>query len=201
MDYVTNRLDAQEHKKVEQHLKKCSICRNEYNELLGIETVLRQGHNAAPTSAYYSTILPRVRERLVSHRRYIWDYRNVATKIILPLALSILLVVVLIRMPKDSFPESAQSEALHQAVKDFNEDEVMQAVENEYAGSSLSPNQEVAAAGVAEHLQGDRFLKLAVSKQIENNEVADIDIEGMISDLDGEQVDRVLSSLSERNKL
>jgi anti-sigma factor RsiW len=201
MDYITNRLDAQERKRVEQHLQKCSICSNEYNELVATDTFFKKGHDIAPTSAYYSTILPRVRERLVPHKRFIWNYGNGATKIILPLALSVLLVIVLIRVPTDSISESAQTEALHQAVKDLNEDEIVQAVEKEYAGSSLSPNQEVAAAGVAEHLQGDRFLKLAVSKQIENEEVADMDIEGMISDLDAEQVDHVLSGLSERNKL
>ena len=46
-----------------------------------------------------------------------------------------------------------------------------------------------------------RFLKSAVSKQIENEEVAEMDVEGMISDLDGEQIDQVLSGLSERNTL
>jgi len=43
---------------------------------------------------------------------------------------------------------------------------------------------EVAAAGVAEHLRGDLFLKSAISKQIENEEMTDIDFEEIILDLD-----------------
>jgi hypothetical protein len=201
IDYITNRLDTQEHKRVELHLQKCSRCNNYYAELLATDAILKQHQTILPTSVYYSTILPRVRERLVSHKRSFWADGDSVAKIILPLAVSVLLVVLLMRVPTDSYSESAQTEALHQTVKDFNEEEVVQAIAKEYAGLSLTPNQEIAAEGVAEHLQGDRFLKLAVSKQIENEEAIEIDVEGMISDLDGEQVDLVLSGLSERKIL
>lgn len=201
MDYITNRLNAQERKIVEQHLQKCSKCNNQYIELLAANIILKRSHNTAPSPVYYSTILPRVRDCLAADNRPIWDFGNGITKIILPLAVSILFVVFLVRIPSDSFSDSAGTEALHQAVKDLNEDEIVQAVEREYEGLSLSPNQEVAAAGVEEHLQGDSFLKAAVSKQIEDEEVSDIDIEGIISDLDREQVGQVLSGLSERNVL
>jgi anti-sigma factor RsiW len=201
MDYITNRLSAQEHKRVALHLQKCSQCNDHYMEFMATEAVLRKSHEEAPTPVYYSTILPRVRERLISHKRSFWEYSHGTAKIILPLAVSVLLVVILMRTPTDSSSESTQTEALHQAVMDLDEDEILQAVEKEYATSALSPNQEVAAAGVAEHLQGDRFLKSAVSKQIENEEVAEMDVEGMISDLHEEQVDQVLSGLSERNIL
>ncbi|MGD0038068.1 MAG: zf-HC2 domain-containing protein [Bacteroidota bacterium] len=201
MDYITNRLNAQERKRVEEHLQKCPKCNNQYAELSATDAVLKRNHSTAPTSVYYSTILPRVRERIFFHKRSIWDYSYGTVKIFIPIAVSILLVFFLIRIPTESSSEAAQTEALHQAVKDLDEDEIVQAVEKEYAGLSISPNQEVAAAGVAEHLQGDRFLKSAISKQIENEEVTEMDIEGMISDLDGEQVDQVLSGLSERNIL
>lgn len=201
MDYITNRLNTEERIRVEQHLHICSYCSTGYNELLLADAALKQECMTPPAPVYYSTILPRVRERLVSQKRFIWNYGYAATKIILPLAVSVLLVVLFMKVPTDSASDSAQTEALHQAVMDFNEDEVLQAVEKEYEGFSLSPNQEIAAAGVAEHLLGDRFLKSAVSTQIENGETAEMDVEGMISDLDGEQVGLVLSGLSERNIL
>ena len=202
MDYVTNRLSAEEHKRIEQHLQECSLCNNYYNDLLAAHSALEQNHNTAPTSVYYSTILPRVRERLIARQRSMWDFSKGVMKIILPLLVSILLIVLLIKTPTtDNFSESGQTEALHQAVMDLNEEEVVQAVEKEYTGLSLSPNQEVAAAGVAEHLQGDRFLKSAVSKQIENEEIVEMDIEEMISNLNKEQVDKLLSGLTERNVL
>ncbi len=168
--------------------------------MLTTDAVLKKNPVTGPTSIYYSTILPRLRRRLVSHRRFDFGY-SYGTSIILPIAVSILLVFFLIRIPTESSTEAVQTEALHQAVKDLNEEEIVQAVEKEYAVLALSPNQEVAAAGVAEHLQGDRFLKSAISKQIDSGEVAEMDVEGMISDLNGEQVDQVLSGLSKRNIL
>lgn len=199
MDYVTNRLGAKERKRVEQHLQKCTMCNNQFIELSAAYIMLKQSHDIAPTPTYYSTILPRVRERLAAHKRSVWNSTNNAAKIILPIAVSVLLVIILIRISTDSFSESAQIEALHQTVIDLDEYEVLQAIELEYNESVLSPNQEVAAAGVAEHLHGDQFLKSALSKQIENEDISGMDIEVMISDLDGEQVDKVLFGLSERD--
>jgi len=201
MDYITNRLCAEEHNRVEKHLQKCSECNNDYNRLLAADIALKQGHITEPASIYYTTILPRVRERLVSSQRSIWSYGGNIAKIILPLAVSALLVVLLIRVPSNISSESSKNETLLQSVKDLNDEDVVQAVEKEYAGTSLYLNQEVAAAGVAEHLQGDGFLKSAVSKQIDNEETADMDFEEMISDLNGKQIEQVLFGLSERNML
>ena len=200
MDYITNRLSVQERKRVDHHLQKCSKCNTLYNELLVTEAVLKTNSYTAPTSVYYSTILPRLRGRLVSHRQSDWGSRY-GISIVLPLAVSILLVFFLMRIPQDSSSDAAQTEALHQTVRDLNDDEIVQAVEMEYAGLPSSPNQEVAAAGVAEHLQGDQFLKSAVSNHIENEELSDMDYEEIISNLNREQVDKVLSGLSERNNL
>jgi hypothetical protein len=201
MDYIAHRLNAQDSQRVGQHLQECSACNSLYNALSAADTFLKQTSYTSPPPVYYSTILPRVRLRLVSHKHSLWDYRDGFAKIFLPLAVSILLVVVLTRIHVDSYSESAQTEALHQAVIDLNEDEIVQAVEREYTGFSLSPSVEVAAAGVAEHLRGDLFLKSAISKQIENEEMTDIDLEEIILDLDKEQVNQVLYGLSERNLL
>jgi hypothetical protein len=198
MDYITNRLNDEERNLVEQHLNKCTLCKNQYIELLATEQAIKQNHQTEPGSEYYSTILPRVRERLVAPKRSIWYYSH-DVKIILPLTVSIILAILFMRIPIEYLSKSSQTEGLQQIVIDLDADEVMQAVEKEYANVALSPNQDIAAIGVAEHLQGDRFLKSAVTKQIENEEIAEMDVEGMISDLDGEQVNQVLSGLSERN--
>jgi hypothetical protein len=200
MDFLTNRLSDQERKRVEEHLRQCTRCTEEYHELLGTGAALQQKHSAEPTSAYYATILPRVRERLASHPRRIWERGTGFAKIALPLAVSAFLVVLLMRIPADFSSESVQTEALHQEVADYNDDEVFQAAEKVNTGIFLSPATEIAAANVVEHLP-DSFLKSAVSKQIENNEIAEIDMEGMISDFTTEQVEQVLSGLSERKSL
>ena len=201
MDYITGRLTSKERIQIVAHLQECSQCMNEYQELLLTESALKQSQRSEPEPVYYTTILPRVKERLIVRRRFAWNDGDGIARIILPLIASAFLLLLLIKIPITSTNEYTAAEALHQAVHDLNDDEVVQAVEKAYTGSSVSPNLEVAAAGVSEHLQGDRFLTTALSKQIDNEEIADIDIEGIISDLSGEQVEQVLSGLSERNKL
>lgn len=201
MDYITNQLCAEEHNRVEKHLQKCSECNNDYNRLLAADIALKQRHITEPPSIYYTTILPRVRERLVSKKRSIWNYSGNIAKIILPLAVSVLLVLLLIRVPSNNSSELSNNETLFQSIKELNDEDIVQAVEKEYAGTSSYINQEVATDGVAEHLQGDGFLKSAVSKQIDNEEIADMDYEEMISDLNGKQIEQVLFGLSERNML
>ena len=199
MDYMKHRLSAQEHIRVEAHLQNCSRCKNELQALLLTEGALNQSRPSEPAPVYFTTILPRVQKRLVRHRGFEWDGGYGIVSLLVPLTVSAFLLLFLIKYPADYTSGTSSTEALHQAVHDLNDDEVVQAVEKAYTGSSGSVIQEVAAAGVSEHLQGDRFLTTALSKQIDNEEIADLDIEGIISDLNGEQVEQVLSGLSERN--
>jgi hypothetical protein len=201
MDYVTNRLSVIDRERVEIHLKECVRCQFEYKEFLTTADTIKQNTVAKPMPAYYPTILPRVRERLASQHQHRGTSNDGLTKIVLPLAVSVLLLFFVVKTPMSNQDESVQKDALHQAMKDFNEEDVAQALEKEYTGISSSPALEIASAVIAEDLQGELFLKSAVSHQLENGEIAEMDIEGMISDLDGEQVDRVVSGLSERNIL
>jgi hypothetical protein len=197
MDYIAGHLNAQEHNRVQLHLHKCAECHDLYDELSTTSTALKQNNIEVPSSVYYSTILPRVKERIAIDRRKIWGLNEYFARILLPLAVSVLFVIILIKIPTGYFFDYAQTEALHQEVMDLNGEEVVQAIEKEYAGSSISPNLEVASVGVAAHMQGDQFLKSALSKQIENNEVADMDVDEMMSDLNKEQIDQVLSGLTD----
>ncbi|RPI03201.1 MAG: hypothetical protein EHM64_12665 [Ignavibacteriae bacterium] len=201
LDYAANRLSIQEHDRVEEHLQNCLTCQNHYRELLSTENILKESHEHPPSPVYFTTILPRVRERLEQRRRPVRAYAEALTKVLLPLSVSAFLVLLVLRVPIDFSSESNQTDALQRVMKDLSADEMVQAVEGEYAGSSFTTYQDLSIAGVEEHLQGDRFLKAAVSKQIENEEIAEMDLEGMISDLSSDQVDQVLSKISERNAL
>jgi hypothetical protein len=201
MDYVTNRMNADERRRVEDHLRTCARCQAEYRSLLAAETHISNTHMTGPSSVYYSTILPRVRERINAQHHSSWAESIRITKIVLPLAVFVFLIILLSRFPQESPVESSQTDALHQVVNDLNAADIVQAIEKEYTGTAMLSGQEVAAAGVSEHLQGERFLASAVSKQIENEEIAEIDMDEMISDLNGEQVDQILSGLSERKIL
>jgi hypothetical protein len=201
MDYITGHLDEYDLDQVRLHLRHCSECQNHYNELIAAYDALQPTQKVLPSSAYYSTILPRVQKRLMGHRDSIWSDGKIISRLILPLAVSVLLLILLIRMPSDSSSEHEQTDALFQAVKDYSADEVVQAVSIEYAGSNALSNPEVVSEGIAEHLQGDHFIREALLKQIESEEIVDMDIDGVLSGLNREQTDQLLSGLTERELL
>jgi hypothetical protein len=201
MDYITGHLNEYDLDQVRLHLRHCSECQNHYNELIAAYDALQHSQKVSPSSAYYSTILPRVQERLMGHRDSVWSDRKITSRLILPLAVSALLLILLIRIPSDSSYNNEQTDALFQAVKDYSADDVVQAVSNEYAGSSVLSNSEVFSEGVAENLQGDHFIREALLKQIESEEIVDMDIDGVLSGLNREQADQLLSKLSEREML
>jgi hypothetical protein len=201
MDYITDHLDEYDRDQVRLHLQQCSECQNHYNELIAAYDALQHTQKVLPSSAYYSTILPRVQERLMGHRDSLWSDRKITSRLILPLAVSALLLILLIRTPSDFSSEHEQTDALFQAVKDYSVDEVVQAVSNEYAGSSVLSNPEVVSEGIAEHLRGDHFIREALLKQIESDEIVDMDIEGVLSGLNREQAEQLLSGLTGREML
>jgi hypothetical protein len=198
MDYITGHLDEYDLDQVRLHLRHCSECQNHYNELIAAYDALQHTQKVLPSSSYYSTILPRVQKRLMGHRDSIWSDGKIISRLILPLAVSALLLILLIRIPSDSSSKHEQTDALFQAVKDYSVDEVVQAVSNEYAGSSVLSNPEVVSEGIAEHLQGDHFIREALMKQIESDEIVDMDIDGVLSGLNREQAEQLLSGLTER---
>ena len=201
MDFITGHLDENESDRIRLHIQQCPECQNQYNELKAVSEELQHSQIVSPSSAYYSTILPRVQERLMGHRASLWSDRMNPSRFILPLTVSALFLILLIRMPSDFSAEHRQTDALFHAVKDYSPDEVVQAVSIEYAGSNVFSNQDVASAGVAEHLQGDQFIREALLKQIESDEIVDMDIDEVLSGLNREQAEQVLSGLTEREML
>ncbi len=201
MDYITEHLGEYDCDQVRLHLQQCSECQNHYNELKAVYDALQHSRNVSPSSVYYSTILPRVQERLMGHRDSLWSDRKITSKLLLPLAVSALFLILLIRIPSDSSSVHEQTDALFQVLKNYSPDEVVQAVSNEYAGSNVLLNQEIASEGIAEHLKGDHFIREALLKQIESGEIVDMDIDGVLSGLNREQAEQLLSELSEREML
>lgn len=201
MDYITGHLDEAGRDQVRLHILNCSECQNQYDELKTAHDALRQSQEVMPSSVYYSTILPRVQERLTGHRDSVWNDRKITSRLILPLAVSALFLILMIRIPSDSSVEHEQTDALFQAVKDYSAEEVVQAVSNEYTGSNMVSSQEVASEGVAEHFQGDHFIREALLKQIESGEIVDMDIDGVLSGLNKEQAEQLLSGLTKREML
>jgi hypothetical protein len=125
----------------------------------------------------------------------------VTARILLPLTVSVFLLAFLIRISPSILSDHDQTDRLYQTVKDYTADEVVQAVANEYTSSFLVSSLEAVSDGVAEHLKGDHFIKEALMKQMESSEIVDMDFEEILSGLNENQTEKLLSGLREREML
>lgn len=201
MDYITGHVDKVEHSRIESHLLVCAECQKTYQELLASDAAIRHVSTESPDPVYFTNILPRVRERITTRQNPFREYSIALSRIVLPLAVSLFMIILLTIIPGVPTLELGQTEALRQTVKDLSADEVVQAITNTYAHSTVLQNQDIAASIVVEKITGDRFIAEEIVKQIESDAVSDVVVEGMISDLNREQVDQLLSGLSERTLL
>lgn len=201
MDFITGHVDELEHARIESHLLECAECQKIYQEFAAAEIVWKDSIPSSPGPIYFTNILPRVRERIATKRKSFLELDTNLTRLLVPLAASLFLIIVLTKVTTDYSTESGQIEALRQTVKDYNADEVIQAISTTYAHSTIVQNQDIAGSAIIEHFSGDNFFGETVIKQIESEDVTDIVIEGVISNLEGEQVDQLLSRLSERTML
>jgi hypothetical protein len=201
IDYILGHLEKQEYDSVKSHLQRCPECQDNYEELLLATSLIKPKQITPPSTAYYSTILPHVREHLVKHQNANLNFNSSKARIVLPLAVSLMLITLLFRVTFEPNIDNGHNEALQQTLKDYEVSEIVQAVANEYSNSTILPNQEITVYGFAENLQGNSLIRYAVQEQIDSDEIPEIDIEGMVTDLRVEQVDQLLSGLSEREML
>lgn len=199
-EYVTGTLTREEQELVDSHLEFCADCNKDLQDLRSAANALKQSQQSSPVTPYYSTILPRVYERLENDPHSFWSFNNPVAKIVLPLAASALFVILLIRILPASHYENGQIDALRQVVTGCTSDEIVEAVSRQYQTSSIS-NHDIAEIIVGEHLKGDQFIREALSKQIAGEELTDVDVEEIISILNTEQIDQLLSRYQERANL
>jgi hypothetical protein len=201
MDYITGHLTEEEADVVRSHLRQCGQCQELYGKFIASNTVLQQTKMTMPHSIYYSSILPRIHEKRMHQRHFVKRNGSVSSRLILPLAVSVFLLTFLIKISPVHYFDVHQTDNLFQTMKGYSTDEIIQAAANEYAGISLFSNLETASESIDEQLRSDSFIREALAKQMENGEITDADLEDIFSGLNGNQVDKLLSGLKEREVL
>jgi len=132
-------VDEQERKRVEKHLQNWFSVQLT-TMLKATDTVLKQSHSAGPTHVYYATIL-RESGSVLFHVDDQSGIIAIIAKIVLPLAVSALLLIFLIRIPTDCI--LIPHRLMHCTRQwRFQWRWVVQAIEKEYAGAAFFPNLE-----------------------------------------------------------
>ena len=113
---------------VEEHLKHCSSCKTELAELRHTMEMLDSHGAAEPPSGYFTTILPRVRERLEGE-----ESRNVLanpllTRLALPIGAAVLALVILFSLPYPADETETGRNPLQAVVHGSTTDELVDVV-------------------------------------------------------------------------
>ncbi|MFH0991886.1 MAG: zf-HC2 domain-containing protein [bacterium] len=104
-DFLNGTLDGETSKAVENHLLSCAKCRQESDALRSLFTQLEAGKHPIVPSGYFSTIVPRVRERIEKPTLFRISLYSSILQRMAPVVAAAALVILLINLdyPKGTF--------------------------------------------------------------------------------------------------
>ncbi len=198
-DYLTGRLDEQSRRKLEDHLKLCSRCQSELDEIrIAIEMV--RDHKAwEPPAEYWTSLLPRVKRRIqeasasqgvVSRSAVsIWIERLAPAA---ALAVGILLVIRTVAFESGKVADQAYGEEFRTLVQMLEVAELAELVEPVVAPPSVVPSvQEVDESGLLSELLAEDYSAF--------EPLYLFDVSTGLESLTDDDVEEVLMRLNERN--
>lgn len=144
-DYATGRLDADLRSGVEEHLRSCPSCRQDYEEMQGVVRALRENRGASPAAFYFSSFLPRVRDRLGWQEKSSWMENPLLVRLVGPLTAAALMVILIIELPFNGpHSEVGDGGELAGMVGSLSGDEITQVlIEHGNRQLFVSPDQEI----------------------------------------------------------
>lgn len=201
IDYCAGKLEKTERAHIERHVASCAACRNDVKDLGAAEEALSAARVRQPDPEYFYSIVPRVRSRLEGGARRQRTVDGFTTRILLPLAASIICIFILVTLPSTSSDRRSQVEELRQVTKGWTYNEIADAVASQQMPLALFSNRTGEDVIVGQQLLEDRFVRSAMLEQIAGGEYAETNFEDVLSLLDKEQVEWLLANYQERETL
>jgi hypothetical protein len=124
-DYLTNRLEESLKPGVESHLEECASCRASLEVLRDGFEVLRTQNTPHPSEAYFSSVLPRVRQRLEKNETRPFFAHPLVTRVVLPIAAGALALLILVRLPLMTHNAEAEHNPLQPVLQGIASDELV----------------------------------------------------------------------------
>lgn len=197
-DYAADRLDDATMSGIERHLTECSRCRSEAEMLRETFRALAGNHIQSPSSAYFPSILPRVRERLEDRRMFPRTAWELGAKLALPLAVAVLAIVLLSHVRVDTRPESTTPDALRAVIDGIEAEELVDIALDQLQRQTLEDpvGESEATALLAEPiLRGGEYLS---DSDLQNDRILENNATDGLEHLSDAEVETILVRLSER---
>ena len=127
-DYVSGRLEEPLREGLELHLRDCPHCREELEAVQEVFGYLQSSEASHPSDSYYSSILPRVRQRLEEKREGSFLSHPLFIRLVSPLAAAIVAIVLLLHVPFPKTEVETDTNPLRSLVREASAAELAEAV-------------------------------------------------------------------------
>jgi hypothetical protein len=189
-DYIRGALTRDRAKAILLHLDGCTLCREEERKLRVVFAELDQKHSAPPPPEYFVTLLPRLRERQASFSKPLSIWSPLVTKLVMPVAVALVVIVGLARLSVDSDSPplaSLNPDDVIEALAESSEQNLFMTLTHDIGGMLL-----------------DRTLATALAQDLLTNgtmSFSHFSTEVLLMELSENDVDVVLQQMSERKIL
>jgi hypothetical protein len=197
-DFIRGSLGRDETARVETHLRLCTVCRSELEELTNAFASIADHPRGDVPKSYFPSILPRIRERLDQRRSTPWIQHPLVSRIVLPLGAVIIVAALVWQIPAYRLSAGNQNQ-LSAVVDSATAEEMAEMVQANIPNHDLSSfNNEIMSGVMADERFVNRELvreALAGEPTSPFNVYADVSSQQFLDDLHESEVDDVLRKL------
>lgn len=193
-DYSAGRLEKAEQTLVSEHLQTCDECRAELDEIRSILAQLNMSDVLKPSNSYFSSLVPRIRQRLEGKQSFSWLGNPFTTKLVLPFSVAVLSILLLSNV---EFIVEEPVNPLNNLVADVLPEDVIDFVAEASRPTLWTTRQaqEIAEKLVAGHVSEGHALRYVLqtdpAESIEQTQE-------LLRELDESQIQQLLQKLGER---
>jgi hypothetical protein len=203
-EYLNGALPESLRPGIEEHLKSCSSCNTELLELRQTMEMLHSHRVAKPASGYFTTVLPRVRERLEQDTWRDFAARPLLTRLALPIGAALLALFILLSVPfQINEIESGHNPlqaVIHGSTTDEMVDLVLDMVSLQPLTSPTVEGETSSLLGVGV-LRGEHLLAYADESSIAEDFTLDERMPEGLEQLDDADLEALVQRLGERTTL
>jgi hypothetical protein len=195
-DFLTGSLSQAETAHVQAHLEHCARCRREREQLEPAMASFNTHDNLAPHPSYFATILPRVRGRIDGDDSRIRWHRPLIERVLLPIAVSALLLFIILSVPTERMNPSSSRGTLKPIVQECTQDELTQ-LESD-TQFNYSGQHSVQETILEDRLSSAQAVPVSILKDAITDGEIDYAVSGMVETLPDEELEVVVQQLTER---
>jgi predicted anti-sigma-YlaC factor YlaD len=197
-DYITNSLLPSNAEDVRVHLLTCSQCRSEYEHLASAMASLSTLELQGPSNAYFTTIVPRLRERLVAPRRKSFLDTPLFERIFLPAVITAFIGFIFISIPTGTSERSDLRQSLQPIVRELTQDELIQLESDSQFGITGAAHDTFGGFLLDERLTNGPTVPTSVLNDALAGGEVDEAVSGLMENLPEEELEAVVQQLGER---